>query len=204
MPAERLPVTDENRAEVVARVAGALRNGGLVVLPAEGVYGLHALAASEAGIARLERLKPRAGGKGWIGLVGRPGDLYRWVASVPAAAATLIRAHWPGPLTLVLDAGPMVPAPLRAADGTVALRCPGNALLREVVLAAGGLVVSTSANRPGAPPATRAEDAPEDGDVGLVVDAGPLSGSVSTLARVRGEVVTVLREGAVRIAGTAP
>jgi tRNA A37 threonylcarbamoyladenosine synthetase subunit TsaC/SUA5/YrdC len=48
-----------------------------------------------------------------------------------------------------------------------------------------------------------AEDAPEDPRVALIVDAGPLSGTVSTIARVRGEVVTVLREGAVRVAGTA-
>lgn len=203
MAAERIRLAAETHAAAVARVAASLRAGGVALLPAEGVYGFHALAASEEGASRLAGLKPRGEGKAWIGLVGRPGDVYRWVASVPAPAAALIQAHWPGALTLVFDAGPMVPPALRAEGGTVALRCPGSAFLRDLVIAAGGLVVSTSANRPGAPPAVHPEDAPDDPRVTVIVDAGPLSGSVSTVARVRGEVVTVLREGAVRLSGTA-
>jgi len=204
VPVETIPLSDGSQAEAVARAAAALRARGVALLPAEGVYGFHALAASVEGVARLERLKPRGAGKAWIALVGRPGDVYRWVASVPAPAAGLIRAHWPGALTLVLDGGPMLPAALRAADGTVALRCPGNAFLRDVVLAAGGLVISTSANRPGGPPAVHVGDAPEDVDVAIAVDGGPLSGSLSTVARVSGEVVTVLRQGSVRLDGTSP
>jgi L-threonylcarbamoyladenylate synthase len=203
VPSERIRLSDGNRAEAIARAAAAIRDGGIALLPAEGVYGLHALAASAEGVERLERLKPRGGGKSWIALVGRPGDVFRWVSAVPAPAAGLIKTHWPGALTIVLDAGPMLPPSLRAPDGTVALRCPGNALLRDVVLASGALVISTSANRPGEPPATRVEDAPQEEAVAIALDAGPLSGSLSTIVRVAGEVVTVLRQGAVRIGGTA-
>lgn len=203
MPLERIRLSDGTEAVAVARAAACLREGGVALLPAEGVYGFHALAASAEGVARLARLKPRGEGKAWIALVARPGDVYRWVSSVPAPAAGLIKAHWPGGLTLVLDAGPMIPPSLRAADGTVALRCPGGALLREVVLAAGGLVISTSANRPGEPPARHVDDAPDDEAVSMAVDAGPLSGSLSTIVRVAGEVVTILRQGAVRIEGTS-
>lgn len=203
--AERIVLSDETRAEAVRRAGETLKQGGVAILPAEGLYGYHALAASAPGIARLETLKPRGPGKGWIGLVARPGDAYRWIASLPAPAAALIHAHWPGPLTLVLDAGPSVPPALLGPENTVALRCPGSAFLREAILAAGGLVVSTSANAPGAPPASRApapEAVPEE--VLLVVDSGHLSGEPSTLVRAVGERLTVLRQGALRLAGSPP
>jgi len=206
--AERIALRADARGQAVARAAAALRDGRVVLLPAEGVYGLHALASSTAGVERLEAMKPRArgkGGKGWIALVGRPADAYRWIAALPAPAAVLIHAHWPGPLTIVLPAGPALPASLLGSDGCVALRCPGSEFLREVVLAAGGLLISTSANEPGEPPAVRApepETLPEA--VAVVVDAGPLSGLPSTVVRVDGERVVVLREGAVRVPGSPP
>lgn len=202
--AERIVLSEATREEAVRRAGEALKAGLVAILPAEGLYGYHALASSAAGVARLEAMKPRGPGKGWIGLVARPGDAYRWIAALPAPAAILVQAHWPGPLTLVFDAGPSVPAALVGPEATVALRCPGSAFLREVILAAGGLVVSTSANAPGDPPAVSAppsEEVPEG--VALVVDSGHLSGQPSTVVRAAGERVTVLREGAVRIARTA-
>ena len=202
--AARIVLSEETRAEAVRRAGDALKAGLVAVLPAEGLYGYHALASSAPGVERLEALKPRGPGKGWIGLVARPGDAYRWIAALPAPAAVLIQAHWPGPLTIILDAGPSVPEALRGPEGTVALRCPGSPFLRDVVLAAGGPVVSTSANAPGGHPATAApaEATVPDG-VALVVDSGPLSGTPSTLVRAVGERVTVLREGAVRIGRSA-
>jgi len=202
---ERIVLAEAPREEAVRRAGAILKEDGIALLPAEGLYGYHALAASEAGIARLESLKPRGPGKGWIGLVARPGDAYRWIAALPAPAATLIHAHWPGPLTLVLDASPGVPAALVGPEATVALRCPGSEFLREVILAAGGLVISTSANAPGAPPpviAPSSKSLPET--VALVVDSGQLSGEPSTVVRVVGERVTVLRAGALPISGRSP
>lgn len=198
---ERIVLGETTRNEAVARAASALRNGQVALLPAEGLYGYHALASSQAGIERLEALKPRRTAKGWIALVARATDAYRWIATVPAPAAVLIHAHWPGPLTLVLPAGPAVPAALLGPDGTVALRCPGSDFLRAVILAAGGLVVSTSANEPGAPPPATPPAAESPG-VALVVDAGPLSGAASTVARVDGERVIVLRRGAIALEST--
>jgi len=206
---ERIVLGADTRDQAVARAAGLLREGQVALLPAEGLYGYHALAwtlgGSREGTDRLEALKPRGPGKGWIALVARPADAYRWIASVPAPAAVLIHAHWPGALTLVLPAGPALPAALVGPDGTVALRCPGSEFLRAVVLAAGGLVISTSANEPGAPPpaSAPAADRVPDG-VALVVDAGTLSGESSTVARVEGERVIVLRRGAVALPGSPP
>lgn len=201
--AERILLDDSTRADAVRRAGEVLREGGLAILPAEGLYGYHVLAASGPGIDRLEKLKPRGGGKGWIGLVARPADAYRWIAAVPAPAAALIHAHWPGALTLVLAAGPSVPPPLLGPEGTVALRCPGSDFLRDVILAANGLVISTSANPPGVAPAPRAPaDAEVHQGVSLVVDSGQLSGEPSTVVRVLGERVEILRAGSVDLRGS--
>jgi len=197
---ERILLSDVTRAQAVARAGAVLREGGIAILPAEGLYGYHVLAVSAPGLARLESLKPRGPGKGWIGLVARPADAYRWIAALPASAVALIQRHWPGPLTVVCAAGPGVPPALVGPEGSVALRCPGSDFLRDVILGAGGLVISTSANAPGASPAPSApspEEAPEG--VALVVDSGLLSGMPSTVVRATTERLTVLRAGAVAV-----
>ncbi len=121
-----------DREQAAARAAAVLRAGGIALLPAEGVYGLHALAADASAVERLRALKPRAAGRGFIGLIARPEDLKTW-AKAEARASSLARAHWPGALTLVLEASPAVPASLRTPEQTVALRCPGSVFLRAVV-----------------------------------------------------------------------
>jgi tRNA threonylcarbamoyl adenosine modification protein (Sua5/YciO/YrdC/YwlC family) len=202
VPPVRIAFGDEPEAEVVRRAAGTLVAGGIALLPAEGVYGFHALAAAAAAVERLRALKARAPEKGFICLLARPEDLSTWAEPDPAAL-DLVRAHWPGALTLVVNASAALPEALRTPDGTVALRCPGSSFLRGVAAAAGGLLVSTSANQPGDPPALRVEAAPA-GWADLIVDAGALNGLVSTVARVDLGRVRVLREGAVRMAGSAP
>jgi tRNA threonylcarbamoyl adenosine modification protein (Sua5/YciO/YrdC/YwlC family) len=198
--AERILLGPATRRDAVSRAAHVLRAGGVALLPAEGLYGYHALASSVEGAARLASIKPREAGKGWIGLVARSADAYRWIAALPAPGAVLIHAHWPGALTLVVEAGPAVPESLRGPEGTIALRCPGSDFLRDVILGAGGLLLSTSANAPGAPPPSSAPAADEVPDgISCVVDAGTLSGEPSTVVRVQGERVTVLRSGAVRL-----
>jgi L-threonylcarbamoyladenylate synthase len=185
--------------DAARRAAEVLRAGGVALLPAEGLYGLHALAGDPAAVDRLTRIKPRAGKQGFIGLLADPRDASRW-AETGDVAESLIRRHWPGALTLVLRARPGLPEALIAEDGTVALRCPGSDLLREIVRIAMGIVISTSANEPGQPPLIRAEG-PLAESVDLVVDQGPLSGTPSTLVSIQEDGVRVLRRGAVPLEG---
>ena len=181
------------------RAARVLRGGGVALLPAEGVYGLHALAQNRAAVERLLLLKRRATDKHFIGLIAEPEEIERWAEASPRALA-LAREHWPGALTIVLRASPAIPESMRHEDGTIALRCPGSAFLREVVAGAGSIVVSTSANEPGEAPSIRPMGKiAESAD--LVVDQGPLSGEPSTVVAVEGDQVRVLREGAVRLSG---
>ena len=198
MTVQRIVLTPEDSWREAARHAAAvLRAGGVALLPAEGLYGLHAIALDPAAIDRLVLLKPRIGKKGFIGLIADPLEVSRW-AETSEAAKSLIRLHWPGALTLVLPARPGIPASMTTADRTVALRCPGNPLLRSVVEAARAIVVTTSANETGEPPMIRPEGSMAE-SVDLVVDQGPLSGIPSTLVSVHGDEVRVLRHGAVPI-----
>lgn len=180
----------------VVESAAALAFGGIVVLPAEGLYGYHVRPDRPDALRRLHDVKPREAGRGWILLVDDPRALDEWVPRPSATLRALAARHWPGALTLVAPAPDSIPAALRASDGTVAIRCPGNAFLRDVVRASGGALLTTSANRPGEPAPARIEDAALEG-VALAVDAGALSGRPSTLATVDGSTVRVLREGSV-------
>jgi len=186
--------------EAAERAASLLRAGLVALLPAEGVYGLHVSALDPLAVERLERLKPRAAEKRYIGLIADPAEIGRWAESNPRALA-LAREHWPGALTLVLRASSTIPSSLPAPDGTIALRCPGNPFLLAVVVGTGGIVLSTSANAPGEAPMVRPRGAlAERAD--LIVDLGTLSGVPSTIVAVEGNVVRVIREGAVRLTGT--
>jgi L-threonylcarbamoyladenylate synthase len=199
---ERIRLTSGAAAEeAAAKAAAVLRAGGVALLPAEGVYGLHVLASDARAVERLRALKPRAAGQGYIGLIASPGELERW-ANAGARALDLARAHWPGALTLVLEAKAAAPDSIRTPEGTVALRCPGSGFLRAVVGGAGGLVISTSANAPGEAPLVRA-GGPLAERVDLVVDRGELDGVPSTVVEISGDRVRVLREGAVRVGGGA-
>jgi len=197
---ERLVVTPESRwREVAKHAASVLRAGGVALLPAEGVYGLHVCAQDPAAVERLLAIKPREGKAGFIGLIGDPSEMGHW-AEPNELASELATAHWPGALTLVLRALPSVPDSMRNPDGTIALRCPGTPFLRAAVAGTGGIVISTSANRPGDPGMIVPEGFPSE-YADLVVDQGPLSGTPSTVALVEGDRVRVLREGAVRLGG---
>ncbi|HEU4726175.1 MAG TPA: L-threonylcarbamoyladenylate synthase [Candidatus Eisenbacteria bacterium] len=200
----RVALADPASWRAAAVEAGAhLARGGVALLPAEGLYGFHVRADLPAALDRLQVLKPREPGRGWIVLLAEPRVPAAWGPALDGKAAALAREHWPGALTLVVPAAPDAPPDVLAGDGTVALRCPGSDFLRAVIAAAGGPLVTTSANRPGAPPPSDFESADREG-VSIAVDAGPLSGLASTVAQVDGSTVRVLRSGAVRIEGEGP
>ncbi len=111
-----------------------------------------------------------------------------------------MRSHWPGALTIALPARSGLPAGL-VSDGCVAVRQSPHPLARALVGRFGGPVTTTSANRAGEPPATTAaavQTALANGCI--VLDGGPTAGGApSTLVRVRGAEVEILRRGAVEL-----
>jgi L-threonylcarbamoyladenylate synthase len=171
----------------------ALRRGQLVVVPTETVYGLAADPRVPGAVARLYAAKGRAAAKPVTLLAADVAWVARAVPRLAPAARALAGAFWPGPLTLVL----------RTAAGFEGFRVPDHPVARELLRRAGGLLAVTSANLSGAVPATTAAEALQalDQAVAIVLDAGPSPGGrPSTVVRVDGALVTVLRPGA--IAGT--
>lgn len=181
---------------LVDELVAALRDGEAVVLPTDTVYGVAALPSVPGATGRLRALKERGSDAPFAVLVA-DADQARQVAEVPAAAERLLRAHWPGPLTLVLRRSAGAEGwDLGGDDGTIGVRCPDHPLVRAVAAGAGP-IATTSANRHGRPtPPTAAEAAAAlVGPVALTVDGGRLPGTASTVVDLTGDRPRVLREG---------
>jgi tRNA threonylcarbamoyl adenosine modification protein (Sua5/YciO/YrdC/YwlC family) len=192
---------------LLARVGEILRGGGVVAHPSDTIFGLAAAAHSAAGLARLRALKGRSEDRPFIVLIDEPARVEGLTHSTPRYVIPWISRIWPAPLTLILKARP--DAPGRAPDGSVALRCPAQALTRGMVREVAGVMASTSANRAGEPPALNATQALEvfglrpDGVDLILADAGAdpaaPAGLPSTIIDCRGAEPRVIRVGAVSL-----
>ena len=190
-PADRAGCVPADPA-AIRRAADLLRAGELVIVPTETVYGVAARADSPAALAKLCAAKGRDEAKRIAFFAANLAAVRATGAQVDEIAARLAAAFWPGPLTLVLPNG---------AGGWDGFRCPDHpvaqAWLREL---AGVVPAVTSANRSGQPPALTAPDAwaalaPH---VALALDAGPVAvGAASTVVKVAGGAVDILRPGAI-------
>ena len=187
--------------DVIAQAAQAIRDGGLVGLPTDTVYGLAADATSDVAVEGVFRAKGRPADKPLIALIATMA-MAEACGEFSTPALALAEAFWPGPLTLVLpraEGSPLSPLVHQGAPG-VSLRIPGNETARAVVEAAGLPVTAPSANPSGAPsPLTAQEVATGLGRaVTLVIDGGRAADSLgSTLLDLTGDVPRLLRAGVV-------
>ena len=170
--------------EEISRAAQILDEGGLVAFPTETVYGLGADASSSLAIGRIYAAKGRPSNHPVIVHVAPGADLSFWAAEVPEQARALIRAFWPGPLTLILKRAAQTLDSVSGGQDSVGLRCPSHpvaqALLRAFAARRGGHagVAGPSANRFGQVSPTQAEhvkkEFPELVAQGMpVLDGGP-------------------------------
>ncbi len=191
----------------IARAGAVLRDGGLVALPTETVYGLAARADCDAAVALIYRAKRRPGFNPLIVHVPDIEAAER-LAMVDARARVLATAFWPGALTLVL--------PLRSHAGlagavtaglpSVALRCPAHPVMQAVLAAAGVPLAAPSANRSGGVSPTSAAHVAASLGVaaGLILDGGDCpAGIESTIVALRPHGWQVLRPGPVTAAQLA-
>jgi len=196
-----VPASPEMIFEGVRR----LQAGGVVALPTETVYGLAAVASSDQAVRALIELRGRDGGKPLslaVADVSMAGDFAGdWPTIDGVSALALAQKHWPGPLTLVVPRAPGVRLPKWVCAGAkgIGLRCPAHSLTLALIETVGEPVVLPSANRPGEPPATSAEQVARIfGDSVYVIDGGPCEhGTASTVVEFGEQGVRVLREGAI-------
>lgn len=201
VPARLLRVHPERPdPDVVAEAAAVLREGGLVGLPTETVYGLAAHARSAEAVRRVFAAKCRPADNPLIVHVDGSDALPRVAAAVTPLAASLAERWWPGPLTLVVDAANDLPSITTGGLDSVGVRVPAHAVALAVLRATGLPLAAPSANRSGRPSPTTAAHVVADlgSAVDLVLDAGPCRvGVESTVVDARGLVPVVLRPGAV-------
>lgn len=188
--------------EMLERVVVHVRAGGLVAMPTETVYGFGCLPESES-VGMLQKLKGRESGKPFLLLIPDSHSVpeLEWSPE----ARELASVFWPGALTLILpDPGASFPPGVRSEQDGVAVRVSPHPLVQALLGALGRPLVSTSANRSGAPPALTAEGAYEIArklgadDTMWVLDGGFLEASdPSTIVDCTGPAPTVVRSGAI-------
>jgi L-threonylcarbamoyladenylate synthase len=196
--------------EVEAAINGTLAHlaaGKVLAYPTETVYGFGG-AVDERSVEQLVTLKGRAPGKPFLLLVAASEMLTRLELRLTGYASTLAARFWPGPLTLVLPGGEKrVPARLRGPEGGVAVRWTPQRSLARLIRAHGDPITSTSANRPGVPPATAADQIVAQWSEAIargtlrVLDGGRLKESQpSTVVDCTGRLPRVIRPGAISAA----
>jgi len=197
-PHQPVPPTPEN----IGRAAEILRQGGLVGLPTETVYGLAANALDEQAVARVFEVKGRPKFDPLIVHVADQTAVDALVTNFPEAAERLASRFWPGPLTLVLPKSAAVPDLVTAGSPSIAIRIPRHPVALAVLQEAGVPVAAPSANPFGRISPTTAEHVHEQlgGKLDLILDGGPcVVGVESTVLLLQESEAVLLRPGGISL-----
>ncbi len=188
------------RKEKLKQVEGVLREGGVVVLGTDTIYGIIGLAFKPQAISRIYALRKRSRRKPMIVLVGSLDQLKLFNVKTSTREDRVLRRVWPGKVSIVLKCPSKKYAYLHRGTKTIAFRLPKKKSLTRL-LETVGPVVAPSANTEGNPPGTTIQEARKyfGGKVDLYVQAGRLTNMPSTVIRVDKGKVRVLREGAVPV-----
>jgi len=198
------------RSAELERAVQLLRNGQIVALPTETVYGLAGDALNASAVTKIFEVKERPffdplivhlPARAWLSKVARIS------ADQAPLVEALVGSFWPGPLTLVLPRQKSIPDIVTAGLETVAVRMSSHPVFRAVIEAVDVPLAAPSANRFGRISPTSAQDVVEElgGRIELIVDGGPTTiGIESTIARVDGGKIHILRHGPVSADELAP
>ncbi len=184
----------------VAEAAALLKEGKLVGLPTETVYGLAADATNAEAVLSIYAAKERPADNPLIVHIAELEEMYSVTDGVTPQALALAEAFWPGPLTIILPRGKNIPAVVSAGLDTVSIRMPAHPVARAIIRESGLPLAAPSGNRSGRPSPTTARHMLEDmdGRIPLIVDGGACSvGVESTVVTLCTPEPLVLRPGAV-------
>ena len=186
----------------IKTAAAVIRDGGLVAMPTETVYGLAANALDGAAVARIFRAKGRPMDNPLIVHIADISDIERLslTADLPEKARLLAEAFWPGPLTIIMKKGAVIPDEVSAGLDTVAIRLPSHPAARALITESGCPLAAPSANTSGKPSPTTAQHVIDDmeGKIEAVIDGGACDvGVESTVITVATDTPRILRPGIV-------
>jgi len=185
--------------ENISDAARIIREGGLVAVPTETVYGLAGNGLDENAVANIYEVKGRPEVKPLSLMVAGAEAIEQCCEDVPAAAYTLAERFWPGPLTIILKSKPHVPEITRAGGETVGLRCPDHPMTLELLKESGVPLAAPSANPSGEPSPKNAQIVLRyfDGKIDAVIDGGECGiGTESTIIDLSSTPYRILRQGA--------
>lgn len=178
-----------------------VKKGGVIAIPTDTVYGLGCDPTSDEAVQMLFEVKNRQAKA--VPLLCANAKIAEGFVLLNEVAAKLATAHWPGGLTIVAPLRPKggLSRLLDQGSGSLGVRVPRSAVCVELAGKAGGAITGTSANVSGRPACRTAAEVMEslDGRIPLVIDGGRLRSRESTVVKVSGDTVEVLREGAVGI-----
>ena len=161
-------------AEAILEAARRIQAGGLVGFPTETVYGLGADASSDTAVAGIFEAKGRPSDHPLIVHVADAAHVGAYASSVPPFAERLMKAFWPGPLTVILPRKEGVAAAAAGGQDSIGLRCPSHPVALAFLKACDTGVAGPSANRFGRVSPTTAQHVQQEfGDSLLVLDGGP-------------------------------
>lgn len=186
--------------EKLAEAVRILLGGGVAAFPTETFYGLGADARNETAVEKIFRIKGRDFRNPIALIVADEGEVGPLVEEIPAPAAILMKAFWPGPLTLIFRAASSVSSRLTGGTGKIGIRVSSHPIARLLAAGLAGPLTATSANLSGGPECSSAEaviralgDLPD-----AVIDGGSTPGGVgSTILDVTVSPPRILREGAI-------
>jgi len=184
----------------ISEGAALLAEGGVVVYPTETFYALGAIPFMEVAVDRIFSMKGRDSSKPLPLIASRRESVLIAVSYWSDAAEKLASLFWPGPLTLVLPASPKLSPLLHAGTGKVAVRISSHPVAALLAESAGGLLVSTSANRAGEKPPCHTEEM--DSNLLLsadgLIDSGELPGGLpSTIVDASASAPRLIRKGTI-------
>lgn len=188
----------------IKKAAEILKNGGLVGMPTETVYGLAANALDGKAVAKIFEAKGRPMDNPLIVHIADFSDIekYNLVKSIPQTALTLAEAFWPGPLTIIMEKSTVIPDEVSAGLSTVAIRFPCHPVAQRIIRASDVPLAAPSANLSGSPSPTTALHVINDlnGKIDAVVDGGACDvGLESTVITLATEIPRVLRPGGITV-----
>jgi L-threonylcarbamoyladenylate synthase len=187
--------------DVVRQAVVALSEGQVVAYPTETLYGLAVDVTSDRAVKHLYDLKRRDYGLPVSILVADMQMLQDCVVAVPETARNLIKQFWPGPLTILFEAGPQIAKGLMTNTGKIGIRISSHPVATALVRAFGKPITTTSANLSGYPPSLQVKHVQKYfGDkIDCILNGGechPSSGS--TVVDISDETMAIIREGAIQ------
>lgn len=186
-----------NKEEVKSSIK-MLKEGKILVVPTDTVYGICSDATNEKAVEKIFRIKNRDKNNPLNILVSSVDMAKKYTKNFNKIAETLANKFWPGALTMVFEKNDLIPKIVTANKETIGVRIPDNEVTLNIINELSLPIACPSANISGRPSGTVVEDIKSDfkDNVDIYIDCGPSKiGIESTIVKINENSVEILRQG---------